>query len=329
MLRKLLYHRGLDDHVGTYVTDYLQAAVCFCFASALMWKSVRSPRATVTRTTHAVLLLLGTIGVVSFLGGLTHQFLQTVEPYDTWRDNWTWLIVWRVGTAISSISGVAFLMLAQQLLAQENVLKPRRTVVLVYYTIVGALVVTIVVQSFYMFSHQTDPWSVKFALCCIFFTALVDWVASMVVAVKRLGRTRSPKETDSSANLAKYPESGELNKDVTLLDEEACSAKDRLDRRFRWDILLHALAPFVFILGGLLQFLLGRTCADHDDAFGHGGCPLPNYFNHNALMHTVHIVSMAAFYLAELLGIRHRESMIRANHTHGPIHMSIDPGLGT
>jgi len=86
--RRLLYHRGVDDQAGTYISDYVLSSVSFlcavCLAALIIgtkqaakrWSP--SPRPIPT-TTCAVVLLLTFLGVLTLLGGLVHQYLQTVS----------------------------------------------------------------------------------------------------------------------------------------------------------------------------------------------------------------------------------------------------------
>ncbi len=80
--RKLLYHRGIDDASGTYVTDYVEAGVCLLLALHL-GATLRARRARLggglnPRPTVAVVAMLFSISMSALLGGLTHQYLQQV-----------------------------------------------------------------------------------------------------------------------------------------------------------------------------------------------------------------------------------------------------------
>ena len=80
--RKLLYHRGIDDEVGTYITDYVEAAMCFVFGSHLLMKTLlQSPPSIKTRSknTIAVVIIEYSMGAGALMAGIVHQFLQQVS----------------------------------------------------------------------------------------------------------------------------------------------------------------------------------------------------------------------------------------------------------
>ena len=92
--RRLLYHRGVDDQAATYVTDYMEAALCFVLATYLLVAKRRYDRFYArhghshaecrrrflsSKSTHAVVVIKYSLMCTSLLGGLTHQFLQQVS----------------------------------------------------------------------------------------------------------------------------------------------------------------------------------------------------------------------------------------------------------
>ena len=83
--RTLLYHRGIDDDVITYLSDYLQSFVCFVLAIYLLIrrskikKSAHKNGYTVCNDTSiSVIIIQLTLSLIGLLGGVTHQFLQKV-----------------------------------------------------------------------------------------------------------------------------------------------------------------------------------------------------------------------------------------------------------
>jgi len=68
-----------------------------------------------------------------------------------------------------------------------------------------------------------------------------------------------------------------------------------------WSIILY------FSILGFIQFVLGSlfNCGNHIDPASQG-CPLPNSFNHNSVLHIFQLLAMAAYFAAEILAIRHR-----------------------
>ncbi len=81
--RKLLYHRGVDDQAGTYVTDYVECGICVILGTALLVVASKRRSAAATRNCSGITLgtvaILYSLAVISFLGGLTHQNLQLVS----------------------------------------------------------------------------------------------------------------------------------------------------------------------------------------------------------------------------------------------------------
>ena len=81
--RKLLYHRGLDDSVGTYATNYVYVVECFILIGLLLYQFVKNrgvsqAKSGLSKSTVAVIIFLAASGVAALVGGLAHQYLQTV-----------------------------------------------------------------------------------------------------------------------------------------------------------------------------------------------------------------------------------------------------------
>ena len=80
--RKLLYHRGIDDSIGTYITDYIESAVCAIYSLVLvkeLTSSYKSGCRSNDKSTIAVIIIQISISMSSFFGGFTHQFLYNVS----------------------------------------------------------------------------------------------------------------------------------------------------------------------------------------------------------------------------------------------------------
>ena len=83
--RTLLYHRGIDDDISTYLSDYLQSLVCFVLATYLLIrrnktkdKSTNTVNTYNNDTSISVVIIQLTLSLIGLLGGVTHQFLQQV-----------------------------------------------------------------------------------------------------------------------------------------------------------------------------------------------------------------------------------------------------------
>ena len=81
MSRKLLYHRGVDDSEGTYLTDYCQFVVCFCLSVCMfviVYKQQRKCRYVIQPSSFIMAVFLMAFAFMALFGGLTHQYLQEV-----------------------------------------------------------------------------------------------------------------------------------------------------------------------------------------------------------------------------------------------------------
>lgn len=149
MGRKLLYHRGIDDSIGTYLTDYAQFVASFCLSLCLfiiIYKQQLKCSRIVKPSSFITAVLLMSFAFMALFGGLTHQYLQQVvstsrkqcyicrhsmgnfplntclilqiNPYSTtdglWV-NWLWLVIWRIASSFAAIACLCFLLLAYQL----------------------------------------------------------------------------------------------------------------------------------------------------------------------------------------------------------------------
>ena len=91
--RRLLYHRGVDDQAGTFVTDYMESVLCVVLGSVLLrelllvkrnrrrcgYGNVERGVEPSLKTSVGVVITMFSLTVISLLGGLTHQFLQLVS----------------------------------------------------------------------------------------------------------------------------------------------------------------------------------------------------------------------------------------------------------
>nr|CAB3262829.1 uncharacterized protein LOC100183876 [Phallusia mammillata] len=331
--RKLLYHRMIDDESGTYITDYVQCGVCLtCLAYLIHCEliakcqsvSIRALTYNVTKTTYFTCLLLFAYSILTLFAGLAHQFLQTVHPYETWHDDMTWLIVWRMGLAFSSGFSLSLLVIPKFLLEQENVFRMSSKLSLIYYAVVGLLCIGVFTHSVWMIFDETDPWRALPVFMSIFMSAFINCVVAMFVFAVRTQRDmksnrlmeNSPNQQGCAESLVK-PQTKErrpISRSVsTCTDDGAKSTHDEKNLRVRWDLLLRGIAPLVFVAGGFTW--LGMTkmgCSDNDNPAANG-CPLPNHFNHNALMHVMHSFAIFMFFAAELLAIRRRPNSCRSS----------------
>ena len=70
-MRKLLYHRGIDDSIATYATDYIESFICAIYTAILIFKSRDKPR---DKSTIAV-IIQSAVSIFAMIGGLIHQYL--------------------------------------------------------------------------------------------------------------------------------------------------------------------------------------------------------------------------------------------------------------
>ena len=82
MSRKLLYHRGVDDSIGTYVTCYSRSVVSFCLGFGMIVSMIvhgRKKLSIITETTVAVTILLFSFTITALFTGVTHHLLEKVN----------------------------------------------------------------------------------------------------------------------------------------------------------------------------------------------------------------------------------------------------------
>ena len=81
MQRKLLYHRGVDDSIGTYLTDYIQFVISFTLSVCLLllvYKQQKRYAHVVNPSSYITAVLLMAFAFMALFGGLTHEYLQQV-----------------------------------------------------------------------------------------------------------------------------------------------------------------------------------------------------------------------------------------------------------
>nr|XP_039248900.1 uncharacterized protein LOC120326649 [Styela clava] len=332
--RKLLFHRhGVDDSIGTYATDYLLSAISFIMAGImtyLIWrhknnddKRVKSscgyeyasisqywapckwPRpvmTSVTLSTYATLGFQSCYSLMTVLGGLPHQYLHQVEPYTSWEDSWTWLIVWRCGAVMVVPTICAFFTLIEQICQQESFLPLPNWARKVYYGVKTLLCMTAVVWNFVRLTDDTNPYDVT-TLYIVFMGCFVIQSVWMTLIVCRSAIVGCKKRLIKSRKV-----SGDRG--TQAQNDAACTeAKDCV---FRWDLCLQCLCPLLILGGGTFSYILTPMCSQAEDPHGLHGCPLPNNFNHNAVMHMIHVMAVMSLTLGEVLAIKRRERLYKA-----------------
>nr|XP_039249369.1 uncharacterized protein LOC120327053 [Styela clava] len=358
-MRKLLYHRGVDDHIGTYVTDYVYSGVCFLLCIQLIvricrqrkimtseqrmtsscckisnwlpWNWPKEKPTAIGISTYAVLLFGFSNFVMMLLGGLTHQFLQTVEPYNDDINNlWDWLIIWRVGSSFSAIVCFSLLIMTEQMITQERVFRIPHTIRVGYYIIIFATGVCFFGINYIPLTGKVkDPFSIRQTFTVTFGVVVLNGIAALIVVVyhschKTTRKTTRPYSTEYEG---RYSPSHSLNSnsfcdDRSILGFLSCNGStnshrqvrdDKRKNRRRLELFAMTLAPWVFIVAGAANHFMKSTCADSDAAHIELGCPLPDSFNHNAIMHVMQIVSAISFFVAENMAITRRSQMNASN----------------
>jgi len=237
--------------------------------------------------------------------------LLKVEPYETWQDDWTWLIVWRITTSFSAFLGFGFILLGQQLLNQEGMLQIKKAWIWFGFGITANICFGVFIYSLLMVFHTKDPWSIKNTFFCVYAFALAECLAATATFFKK--SLIFPKFLTMWLRLTCF---GNLDtKEDNIYVQNRKSSFNAIvssnTDEFRIDLFLHMIAPWLFLFSGLTQFLLGASgCADHDDAEIYP-CPLPKYFNHNALLHIMVTFSSILFFFAEIFSLKRKEKVKR------------------
>jgi len=322
--RRLLYHRELDDSVGGYVTDYVVAAMCVMMGGHLLMKMYpkkEAPRSSggacagvaaggccekrSFSTGAVVALLFGTAGLTLF-GGLCHQFLQEVaEPYTSYRDSWTWLIMWRVALSFSSVLVYGFISLGMAILAEEGVLMLTGLKCRVFYFILGSLCTALFIFNFAWMAQGTkEVWNTTPGVAISALAALANFTMVCVTMCCRSCK----KQEEPTAAVEMEPaavEQGERGylPNIQKEETEVVETESSPDKKaIRTDLILHILASLVYFLTFAVQFALGLSCGMEVAP----DCPLPESFNHNAVAHVILAVACLLYFAAEMAAMKRR-----------------------
>jgi len=317
-MRKLLYHRGVDDSEGTYITDYCQFILCAILSALLLIIIIRSRQkhaCSVKASSYSVLLLLASLSLMSIFGGLTHQYLQEVEPYVTWHDNWTWLIIWRAGASFAAVLCFSFLLLGYSLLLEQNVLSVRRRLNIILSILSVLFSLAVFTFSLLSIKREVDPWSIKKILMITYACALFAAICSTITTCKSFCQKNEDErkstflhsDADSKKYIIHQQGVDEFSNDPMLSHDKPESPGPNKH------LSLFCLATWIFVLSGAIQVTLGKIgCADHDEDEVYP-CPLPKSFNHNALLHVMIMADAVIFFIAEYLAVKMRLKRIKGS----------------
>jgi len=319
--RRLLYHRGVDDQAGTYVTDYIEAVVCMLLVVTLCIKLISS-KGRHHKSTCAVVMVITSISVSALLGGFTHQFLQMVEPYESNKDAYEWLVVWRIASSFSAFLCFGQIMLAQQIMQAEGIYMSKQKMRW-FFAIVTISCACLFVYCFLMLIDDSDPWSLRNTFFIVYIFTMLQ-VSMVVYAITRnqqfccqSNRHVTKSEIDYKEDVINSDK--QINENFIVKEEFFCYNEDILLRKkLRKSHKIHLAASILFLVSGLTQFLLARVfdCADHDHHDESSKCPLPPYFNHNALLHICTTLSLMTTFVAQLRTIKchqQHQSLLREN----------------
>nr|XP_039249016.1 uncharacterized protein LOC120326743 [Styela clava] len=354
-MRKLLYHRGVDDHIGTYVTDYVYSGVCFllciqliiriCRERRLMtseqrmtsscckisnwlpWNWPKEKSTAINMTTYAMILFGFSNFVMMLLGGLTHQFLQTVEPYDGDANNlWDWLIVWRVGSSFSAITCLSLLIMIEQMFTEEEICRIPRIIRIIFYLIISAAVICFFGINYLPLTGMVeDPFSIRQSFIVTFGVVVVYGISMIIVVIRhschgcRKNSCSNSDDYDEKQSPSHSLESKSFSENNSKESKFPCCnvisgyAEEDDIRYRRLELAVKCIAPWTFVIAGATNHFLKSKCADSDNAYSELGCPLPDSFNHNALMHVIQIVSACLFFLGENIAITRRKCTYSTN----------------
>lgn len=346
-MRKLLYHRGVDDHIGTYVTDYIFSGVCFIlclqllvricrerrlmtseqrmtssclsFPNCLPWNWPKEKPTVINMTSYAIILFGFCNFAMMMLGGLTHQFLQTVEPYNDDVNNlWDWLIIWRIGSSFSALVCFSLLIMAEQLITQEEIIRIPHTLRIVYYIIITSSTLCFFGINYLPLTGRIqDPFSIRQSFTVTFGVVFIYGICTLTVVIHhscykyRRSCNNSTDNSPSHSVQSTNPKETKPIKSICLcLSLSSKRRHDDNDERIslrRWELLVMTSAPWIFVVAGAMNHFLKSKCADSDSAQSELGCPLPDSFNHNALMHVIQIASAILFFIGENMAITRRK----------------------
>lgn len=323
LTRTLLNHRGVDDELATYVTDYILSFVVWMFGTHLLYIKLKSNITArdchrkvddnmdeKSMKTYVVILIMYTFCCISLLAGLVHQFLQTVEPYTTWTDNWSWLIVWRFASAISCILDGGFIVLALQILADEKIFLPSRKQFFIGYSLLACFIGVKFVYSLAKLSHPIDPWSLRDDFLITFICVLIGLVMIVVACCTRTTSslrdvTRSSVTSSATNEVTLTLDSGDISRAENSSTTSSYVVEHRSEQ-YRIHLYLNLIGYISFLCTGVAYFIFKDLCDEEKSVEERKMCPFSTSFNKNAWFHLALIPVFALFYFGELLSIRRR-----------------------
>jgi len=291
-MRKLLYHRGIDDSTATYVTDYVESLICAIYTIVLISRS-----RGVSRDNLAVIIIQSAVSISALTGGITHQFLYQVSPYETFRDAWKLVVLWRIGSSLSAFLCFGQLMLAQQIIASEGY-KINKMFVQLFYFLLAIFCIILFIQCYLMLLDETDPWSLTNTFIVVYAATTVQLSIIGYCIVKRyFGRSKNIQNNNENIieNSSNFEQSDSNDCDVKQTDSDVTKPL-----KYKTNHVLHFFGSALFLIAGVINFFLGKSgCSDnHYDVINR--CPLPRDFNHNALLHILTCVALTVTFIAQV-----------------------------
>jgi hypothetical protein len=259
-IRQLLWEKGTDDTEMCYWSNYLMGTVSIACGVKLIspyWKFKFAGRPFDPSVPFSLrlypALFYFTFALAGISGGLVHQFFPHTNAFPNTPIGWE--ILWRITVIMTGFSGAALVITALNLIATE------------YYGEFKAQVAKV----------GSNRWKLKLwgGLFAVIITA-INTIWGGITA------------NDASFYFTAF----------SFVCGPAAILITGLISQFSWTrlslpvdrgtVLMYSGVGAIFIIGTLVQVYFGGKCGFRNAKVDYG-CPLPDFFNHNVLMHIIQV----------------------------------------
>jgi len=267
-IRQLLWTKGTDNTLLCYWSNYLMGTVSIVCGIKLLspyWRfklvgrGPFDPNVPLSLRLYPALFYF-TFALAAVCGGMVHQFFPHTNDFPNTPIGWE--ILWRITVIMTGCSGAALILTALNVIATTVKEGP----------------------SYYLSRVGNVRWKLKlagglFAIC----VALVNTFWGGITA-----------NAASFYFTAFSFACGPLAILFTGLISQISWTRLSLPVD-RGTVLMYSAVGAIFILGTLVQVHFGQKCGFPNAQIDYG-CPLPDFFNHNVVMHIIQTIGCCTFF---------------------------------
>jgi len=266
-IRQLLWEKGTDDTEMCYWSNYVMGTVSIVCGIKLLSPYLKfklvgrgpfDPNVPLSLRLYPALFYF-TFALAGICGGLVHQFFPHTNDFPGTPIGWE--ILWRVTVIMTGFSGAALIITALNVFATTVKTGP----------------------SYYLSQVGNLRWKLK--LCGVFFATVLCLVNTFWGGVTANGT--------SFYFTAFSFVCGPLAILFTGLISQISWTRLSLPVD-RGTVLMYSAVGAIFIMGTLVQVYFGKWCG-FPNAKADYGCPLPDFFNHNVVMHIIQTIGCYIF----------------------------------